>query len=67
MSENTSRQAVHQMIDNLSDTKSWADLAKELDKYVAKEGSDAAPNNGETIEMADLLKSLDEQDDKQAD
>jgi hypothetical protein len=49
---------VYKMLDNLTDTMSWTELAKELDKYVV-DASDADNSvNGETIEMRDLMKSL---------
>jgi hypothetical protein len=67
MSGGTSRQAVHKMIDDLTDTKSWAELAKELDRCVAKARATDNGHSGDTIEMADLLKSLDEHDDEQHD
>jgi hypothetical protein len=49
--------SVYKMLDNLSDTMSWDQLAKELDKYAtANDGENTA--GGETIEMKDLMKSL---------
>jgi hypothetical protein len=50
-------QSVYKMLDNLSDTMSWDQLAKELDKYATVNNVDSAVG-GETIEMKDLMKSL---------
>ena len=59
MREVSSRRSIREMADNLSDTKSWADLAIELNKYVARTQSEKDLDH-ETIELADLLKSVDE-------
>jgi hypothetical protein len=63
MSTTNPRRDIHNLIDNLSDTKSWAQLANELEKYAGNVGDTPKLSGGETIEMKDLLCSLDEQDD----
>jgi len=57
MSE-TQTNRVYKLIDNLTDTISWAELAKELDKYAAQSSDSAESCGGETIEMKDLMKSI---------
>jgi len=49
---------VYKMIDNLTDTLSWTELAKELDKYATEADATTSSTSGETIEMQDLMKSL---------
>ena len=54
----TQTHRVYRMIDNLTDTMSWSELAKELDRYADKADASAGSGSGETIEMQDLMKSL---------
>ncbi|MBC7984736.1 MAG: hypothetical protein H7Y02_12890 [Candidatus Obscuribacterales bacterium] len=65
---NVTHREIHKMIDHLTDTLSWDDLAKELDKCIPKAGDADQDDAGitqtievtQSIEMADLLKSLKE-------
>ncbi len=54
----TSAHPVYKMLDNLTDTMSWAELAKELDKYATATDEADLSSGGETIEMKDLMRSL---------
>ena len=57
MSE-TQTHRVYKMIDSLTDTLSWTELAKALDKYATEADATTGSVSGETIEMQDLMKSL---------
>jgi hypothetical protein len=54
----TQTHLVYKMLDNLTDTMSWSELAKELNKYADEGSAAASPGSGDTIEMKDLIKSL---------
>ncbi len=54
----TQTNRVYRMIDSLTDTISWAELAKELGEYADKETDASSVSGGETIEVKDLVKQL---------
>lgn len=50
---------MQQSNDKLTETTSWADIAKELDSYAAQVGGEnSGSSSGETIEVKDLLRTL---------
>lgn len=49
---------MQQSNDKLTETTSWADIAKELDSYATQVSGDDGGSSGETIEVKDLLRTL---------
>lgn len=61
---NAAQRHIHTMIDNATDTVSWGELARELDRCAAEVTPDESATQTleitQSIEMLDLLKTLDQ-------